>query len=58
MEPLLVGEDSRSRGVFTDLALDLAQNSAGVRHSLPESQVGLACRSGAGDERLFAVWPH
>src|ERR1700691_5094422 len=37
MEPLLVGEDSRHRGGFTDLALDLAQKSAGFRRSLPES---------------------
>src|SRR6202166_3963808 len=36
MEPLLVGEDSRHRGGFTDLALDLAQKSAGFRRSLPE----------------------
>ncbi len=37
MKPLLVGEDSRHRGVFTDLALDLAQKSARFRGSLPES---------------------
>src|SRR6266853_746016 len=37
MEPLLVGEDSRHRCGFTDLALDLAQKSAGFRRSLPES---------------------
>src|ERR1700726_4326182 len=37
MEPLLIGEDSRHRGRFTDLALDLAQKSAGFRRSLPES---------------------
>src|SRR6202043_2048324 len=37
MEPLLVGEDSRHRGGFTDLALDLAQKSVGFRRSLPES---------------------
>src|SRR5665811_323442 len=37
MEPLMVSEDSRHRGGFTDLALDLAQKSAGFRRSLPES---------------------
>jgi Fic family protein len=37
MEPLLIGSDSRHRQVLTDLALDLAQKSAGFRHSLPPS---------------------
>src|SRR6266851_39107 len=37
MEPLLIGEGSRYRGMVTDLAIDLAQKSAGFRHSLPES---------------------
>src|SRR5208282_3456098 len=37
MEPLLVGEDSGHRADLTDLALDLAQKSAGFRRSLPES---------------------
>jgi Fic family protein len=37
MEPLLIGEGSRHRGSLTDLALDLAQKSAGFRRSLPES---------------------
>ena len=37
MEPLLIGEGSRHRGALTDLALDLAQKSAGFRRSLPES---------------------
>ncbi len=37
MEPLLIGEDSRYRGMLTDLAIDLAQKSAGFRHSLPGS---------------------
>jgi Fic family protein len=37
MEPLLIAEGSRYRGVLTDLAIDLAQKSAGFRHSLPES---------------------
>ena len=37
MEPLLIGEGSRYRGMLTDLAIDLAQKSAGFRHSLPES---------------------
>ena len=35
MEPLLIGGDSRRRGVLTDLALDLTQKSAGFRRSLP-----------------------
>src|ERR1700730_9343750 len=37
MEPLLIGEDSRHRVALTDLALELAQKSAGFRRSLPES---------------------
>jgi Fic family protein len=37
MEPLLIGEDSRHRGGLTDLVLDLVQNSAGFRRSLPDS---------------------
>jgi len=39
MEPLLIGSDSRHREALTDLALDLAQKSAGFRHSLPPSIV-------------------
>src|SRR5271156_2438157 len=37
MEPLRLGEGSRHRAGLTDLALALAQRSAGFRHSLPES---------------------
>lgn len=37
MEPLLIGDSSRHRTALTDLALDLAQKSAGFRRSLPES---------------------
>jgi hypothetical protein len=37
MEPLLLGEGSRHRAELTDLALELAQRSAGFRRSLPES---------------------
>jgi Fic family protein len=37
MEPLRLGEDSRHRPELTDLALDLAQKSAGFRRSLPAS---------------------
>ena len=37
MEPLLISETSRHRGILTDLALDLAQKSAGFRRSLLES---------------------
>ena len=39
MEPLLIGNNSRHRVALTDLALDLAQKSAGFRRSLPESLV-------------------
>jgi Fic family protein len=37
MEPLLIGDGSRHRAGLTDLALELAQRSAGFRRSLPES---------------------
>src|SRR5271155_3410991 len=37
MEPLLMGDTSRHRSGLTDLALELAQRSAGFRHSLPQS---------------------
>ncbi len=37
MEPLLIGESSRHRAALNDLALELAQKSAGFRRSLPES---------------------
>ena len=37
MEPLLISESSRHRADLTDLTLELAQKSAGFRHSLPES---------------------
>ena len=37
MEPLLIGEASRHRPGLTDLALELAQKSAGFRRSLPPS---------------------
>jgi len=37
MEPLLIGESSRHRTGLTDLALELAQKSAGFRRSLPQS---------------------
>lgn len=39
MEPLLLREESRHRAGLTDLALELAQRSAGFRRSLPESLV-------------------
>jgi Fic family protein len=43
MEPLLIGEPSRHRTGLTDLALDLAQKSAGFHRSLPASmQTSLA----------------
>ena len=37
MEPLVLSEGSRHRQELTDLALELAQRSAGFRRSLPES---------------------
>src|SRR6202140_1569271 len=37
MGPLLISEDSRHRGGFADLALELSQKSAGFRRSLPPS---------------------
>lgn len=37
MEPLLLGEDCRSRGKLADLSLELAQKSAGFRRSLPQN---------------------
>jgi Fic family protein len=37
MEPLVLGEGSRHRPPLTDLALELAQRSAGFRRSLPAS---------------------
>lgn len=36
MEPLLIGGDSKHRPELTDLALELAQKSAGFRRSLPD----------------------
>ncbi|MCP5120393.1 MAG: Fic family protein [bacterium] len=42
-EPLLIGEGSRHRGELTDLAVELAARSAGVRNILPRSvRVALA----------------
>lgn len=35
MEPMLIGEGSRHRGVLTDLAVELAAQAAGFRRSLP-----------------------
>src|ERR1700719_3052147 len=35
MEPLLIGEGSRHRGLLTDLAIELAGKSSGFRRSLP-----------------------
>lgn len=40
MEPMLIGESSRHRGILTDLALELVQKSAGFRRSLPETMLG------------------
>jgi hypothetical protein len=35
MEPLLIGESSKHRGALNDLALELAQKSAGFRAPCP-----------------------
>lgn len=40
MEPLLIGAESQHRPDLTDLAVELAQQSAGFRRSLPEHMVG------------------
>jgi Fic family protein len=40
MEPLLITDSSRHRWPLTDLALELAQKSAGFRRSLPPPLVG------------------
>jgi Fic family protein len=37
MEPLLIGGDSKHRPELTDLAVELAQKTAGFRRSLPDS---------------------
>lgn len=37
LEPLVISQGSRHRPALTDLAIDLAQRSAGFRRSLPES---------------------
>src|SRR6476661_381854 len=39
MEPLIVGETSHHRGHLTDLAIELAQESASFRNRLPASLV-------------------
>lgn len=39
MEPLVLGESYRHRGRLVDMALELAQKSAGFRRSLPQSLV-------------------
>src|SRR5436309_2756189 len=39
MEPLLIGETSQHYSTLTDMALELAQKSAGFRRSLPQSLV-------------------
>lgn len=44
MEPLLIGEGSRHRAGLTDLAIELAARSAGLKRSLPEG-----VRSALGD---------
>jgi Fic family protein len=44
MEPLVIGERSHHRAGLTDLALELAQRSAGFRRSLPESLLASLAR--------------
>jgi Fic family protein len=44
MEPLVLSEGSRHRPGLTDLALELAQRSAGFRRSLPESLLSSLAR--------------
>jgi len=39
MEPLLLSEDCRARPALSDLALELAQKSAGFRRSLPDGML-------------------
>ncbi len=39
MEPLLIGEGARQRAALTDLAIELAAKSAGLRRSLPSGIV-------------------
>ncbi|WP_373003021.1 Fic family protein [Hyphomonas sp.] len=39
MEPMLVGSDSQHRARLADLALELAERSAGLKRSLPEGVV-------------------
>ncbi|MEX2516146.1 MAG: Fic family protein [Gammaproteobacteria bacterium] len=36
IEPMLVSASSRQRAALTDIAINLAEDSAGLRHSLPE----------------------
>ncbi len=40
MEPMLIGESSKHRATLTDLAVELAQKSAGFRRSLPDNMLG------------------
>lgn len=40
MEPMILGEESRARHALADLALDLAQKSAGFRRSVPPAILG------------------
>jgi Fic family protein len=44
MEPLLIGESSKHRSRLNDLALELAQKSAGFRRSLPGSLLNALAR--------------
>lgn len=44
MEPMRLGEDARSRPQLLDMALELAQKSAGFRRSLPVSILGPLAR--------------
>jgi len=57
MEPLLIGEGSRHRGVLTDLVLDLVQEVCRVPAESAGQPAGFPCRSCARNELLLQQ-PH
>jgi hypothetical protein len=50
MEPMLIGETSRHRPGLADLALELAQRSAGLRRPLPRADL-----AGSGERQARRV---
>jgi hypothetical protein len=48
IEPLLIGDRYRHRGLITDLAFGLSQKSAGFRRSMPERPLT--------SKRLIFLW--